>query len=102
MTATRRQDLDIVDFQDSTASSLSTPKETNDQNAETDRKNQADGALQTVLTLWRKEALAKEKKAKSMDFSMTSYHQEISTAEATGKSKYRLAYRRLPPCPNTT
>ncbi|KAH7964200.1 hypothetical protein HPB51_027562 [Rhipicephalus microplus] len=72
------------------------PNETNDPNTETDSQNQADGAWQTVLTLQQKKALEKEKKAKSMNFLMTSYHQQISTAEATGKSKYRPAYRRLP------
>ncbi|KAL1415812.1 hypothetical protein MTO96_028768 [Rhipicephalus appendiculatus] len=45
------------------------------------------------------KALAKEKKAKSVDFSRTSNHQEASTAEATGQSKHRPAYRRLPPLP---
>ncbi|KAL3224344.1 hypothetical protein MRX96_004820 [Rhipicephalus microplus] len=102
MTDTQRQELDNMDFQDSTAKSLSTPNETNDQNAETDSQNQADGAWQTVLTLRQKKALAKEKKAKSMNFSKTSYHQQLSTAEAAGKSKYRPAYRRLPPCPKKT
>ncbi|KAL3219568.1 hypothetical protein MRX96_030326 [Rhipicephalus microplus] len=60
MTDTRRQELDIMDFQDSTAKSLSTPNETNDENAETDSQNQADGAWQTVLTLRQKKALAKK------------------------------------------
>ncbi|KAH8024666.1 hypothetical protein HPB51_000397 [Rhipicephalus microplus] len=88
-----------MDLQDSTAKSLSTPNETNGQNAETDSQNQADGAWQTVLTLRQKKALAKEKKAKFIDFSNTSYHQQLSTAEATGKSKYRPAYRGLPTLP---
>nr|XP_037285083.1 uncharacterized protein LOC119178017 [Rhipicephalus microplus] len=48
-------------------------------------------------SLRQKKALAKEKKAKSMDFSRTSYHQKLSTAEATGKSIYRPAHRWLPP-----
>ncbi|KAL3174072.1 hypothetical protein MRX96_011813 [Rhipicephalus microplus] len=76
MTDTRRQELDNMDFQESTAKSLPTPNETNDQNAETNSQNQAGGSWQTVLTLRLKKALAKEKKAKSMYFSKTSYHQQ--------------------------
>ncbi|KAL3172957.1 hypothetical protein MRX96_012701 [Rhipicephalus microplus] len=87
MTDTRSQELGNMDFQDSTAKSLSTPNETNDQNAETDDQNQVDGAWQTVLTLGQKKALAKKKKAKSMNFSTTSYQQQLLTAEATGISK---------------
>ncbi|KAL3196475.1 hypothetical protein MRX96_045224 [Rhipicephalus microplus] len=94
MTDTRRQELENMDFQDSTAKSLSTPNETNGQNAKTDSQNQADGAWQTVLTLRQKKALAKEKKA---NVSTTSYHQQVSPAEATRKSKYRPAHRWLPP-----
>lgn len=63
MTGTRSQDLDIIDFQDSTANSLSTLNTTNDQNAETDSQNHANGAWLTVLTLRQKKALSKEKKA---------------------------------------
>ncbi|KAL3197721.1 hypothetical protein MRX96_044764 [Rhipicephalus microplus] len=84
MTDTRRQELENMDFQDSTAKSLSTPNETNGQNAETDSQNQADGAWKTVLTLRQKKALVKEEKARSMDFSTTSYNR-VSPAEATKK-----------------
>ncbi|KAH8023629.1 hypothetical protein HPB51_015125 [Rhipicephalus microplus] len=99
MTDTRRQELENMDFQDSTAKSLSTPNETNGQNADTDSQNQVDGAWQTVLTLRQKKVLAEEKKAKSMNFSTTSYHQQVSSAEATRKSKYRPAHRWLPLLP---
>ncbi|KAH8039503.1 hypothetical protein HPB51_007405 [Rhipicephalus microplus] len=99
MTDTRRQELENMDFQDSTGKSLSTPNEMNGQNAETNSQNQADGAWQTVLTLRQRKALAKEKKAKSVNFFTTSYHQQVSPAEATRKSKYRPAHRWLPPLP---
>ncbi|KAL3223636.1 hypothetical protein MRX96_027270 [Rhipicephalus microplus] len=99
MTDTRRQELENMDFQDFTAKSLSTPNETNGQNVETGSQNLADGAWETELTLRQKKALAKEKKAKSMDFSTTSYHQQVSPAEATRKSKYRPAHRWLLPLP---
>ncbi|KAL1445280.1 hypothetical protein MTO96_029264 [Rhipicephalus appendiculatus] len=96
LTETLRQDLHNMDFQDSTAHIFPTPRGPSDKNAGTDSRNQADGAWQTVLTLRQKKALAKEK-AKSVDFSRTSNHQQASTAEATGKSKHRPAYRRLAP-----
>ncbi|KAH8035999.1 hypothetical protein HPB51_016303 [Rhipicephalus microplus] len=99
MTYTRRQELENIDFQDSTAKSLSTPNETNGQNVKTDSQNLVDGAWETVLTLRQKKALAKEKKAKCMDFSTTSYHQQVSPAEATRKSKYRPAHKWLLPLP---
>ncbi|KAL3216126.1 hypothetical protein MRX96_033175 [Rhipicephalus microplus] len=95
MTDTRRQELESMDFQDSTAKSLSTTNETNGQKAETDSQNQADGAWQTVLTLRQKKALAKEKKAKSMDFSMTSYHQQTTSDDAPVLKKSKQVYSAL-------
>ncbi|KAH7943204.1 hypothetical protein HPB52_006346 [Rhipicephalus sanguineus] len=99
MTDTQRQDLDNMDFQDSAAHSFPTPSGPSDQNAGINSQHQADGAWQTVLTLRKKKALAKEKKAKSEDFSGTLNHQQASTGEATRKPKHKPTYRRLPPLP---
>ncbi|KAH7973721.1 hypothetical protein HPB49_004184 [Dermacentor silvarum] len=52
----------------------------------------------TVLTLWQKKAIAKEK-TKPPEYSRTLKHQEASAGQATGKSKRKPASRRFPPLP---
>lgn len=99
MTDTRRQDFDNMDFQDSAAQNLPAPRGPSDQNAGTGSQSQTDGGWQTVLTLRQKKAIAKEKKTKPPEYSGTLKHQEASAGQATGKSKRKPAYRRLPPLP---
>ncbi|KAL1466095.1 hypothetical protein MTO96_042956 [Rhipicephalus appendiculatus] len=68
MTDTQRQDLDNMDFQDSTAHSIPTPLGPSDKNAGTDSQNQADGAWQTVLTLRQKKSSCKREEGQISGF----------------------------------
>ncbi|KAL3246967.1 hypothetical protein MRX96_057321 [Rhipicephalus microplus] len=102
MTDMRRQDLDDMDFLDSTANSLSTPNGRSEQNAATDSQNQVNGAWQAVLTLRQKKSLAKEK-AKSMDFprprTIKKYPLLTQPENLNTGQPIQAA---IPPCPKTT
>ncbi|KAL1469971.1 hypothetical protein MTO96_040744 [Rhipicephalus appendiculatus] len=88
MTDTQRQDLDNMDFQDSTAHSLPTPHGPSDKNSVTGSQNQADGAWQMVLTLRQKKSSCKKRRRPNQWIWPSSR-----------KLKHRPAYRRLPPLP---